>query len=88
MHVNDEVRQSIMLSLFRSRRELRVTLLSALARSRMLSLSTTESRSRLREERSEKRPFGIVSRLCTQSGGNASLRVYIPHGHQFPPPDE
>ena len=70
MHVNDEARQSIMVSLFRSRRQvLRVNLSSALTRSRILSLSTKESRSRLRKERSEKRPPGIVSRLCTQSGG-------------------
>ena len=42
MHVNDEAGQSIMLSLFRSRRQQRVTFLSALVRSRILSLSTKE----------------------------------------------
>ena len=71
MHVNDEARQSIMLSLFRSRRQvLRVTLSSALTRSRILSLLTKESRSRRRQERSEKRPRESenVEKRSTEAG--------------------
>ena len=73
MHVNDEARLTIMLSLFRSRRQLRVTLLSALA----------FGKKEPRNDRSESCPVYVL-KLVGMFRCVSTSRTPIPVENNFP----